>query len=160
MKVKKSSIPEKERVYNRILRFATIRPRSAKEIELWFKRKKVNLELIEGLFNQLKESGLVDDLSFAKWWIDQRVTFRPKSKRALVYELQQKGIDKFIIEDALESVEVDEVSLARRIIEKKVGRFSTLPSRVKRQKISELLARRGFSWNVIKETLDLNDEIG
>lgn len=152
MKVKKSNIPEKEKVYNRILRFATIRPRSEKEIEFWFKRKRVNPELVEELLNQLKESGLVDDLSFAKWWVDQRLTFRPKARRALFVELRQKGVDREIIKQALETV--DDKSVASSLTRRRLLRLTRLPPEVQKEKLAGFLARRGFSYDTVKNILD------
>lgn len=152
MKVKKSSIPEKEKVYNRILRFATIRPRSEKEIKFWFQRKRVYPELAEGVFNRLKSIGLVDDVLFAKWWIDQRLTFRPKSRRALSIELRQKGVEREIISQALEAV--NDKSVAATLARGRLARLTHLPVEVRQKKLSDFLARRGFSWDVVKEVLD------
>lgn len=157
MKVKRSSIPEKEKVYNRILRFATIRPRSEKEITFWFQRKKVPSDVQNEVFNRLKSLGLVDDTAFAKWWIDQRLTFRPKSRRALSMELGQKGVDREIISQALEAV--DDKSVASSLARGRLVRLAGFPPEVRQKKLSDFLARRGFSWDVVKEVLDLKDEI-
>ena len=74
-------VDEEEKIYARAVNFSTIRPRSEREIRDWFKRKKVIEEVVEVVFNRLKNLDLVNDLNFAKWWIEQRQTFRPKSKR-------------------------------------------------------------------------------
>src|SRR5258708_21103451 len=43
------------------------------------------------LFAKLKNLELIDDTKFAKWWIEIRQSFSPKSKRVLNNELQIKG---------------------------------------------------------------------
>lgn len=144
--------PEEEKIYNRILRFATLRPRSEKEVHLWFKRKKVYPELAERVFNRLKSLGLVDDTAFAKWWVDQRLTFHPKSRRALSVELRQKGVDREIIEQALEVV--DDKSVASSLVRRRLLRLVCLQTEVRQKKLSDFLARRGFSWETIKEVID------
>ena len=148
---------EEEKIYNRVLRFATLRPRSEKEVKLWFQRKRVYPELAEGVFNRLKSLSLVDDNAFAKWWVDQRLTFRPKGRRALFVELRQKGIDREVISQALEVV--DDKSVASSLARRRLLRLAHLPNEVRQKKLSDFLARRGFSWEVIKEVVDLKDEI-
>lgn len=145
-----------EVIYNKVLQFATIRPRSEKEIKFWFQRKKVYPELAERVFNRLKSLRLVDDLAFARWWVDQRLTFRPKGRRALSMELRQKGVDREIIEEALEVV--DDKSVASTLARSHLARLTHLPPEIQRQKLSDFLARRGFSWEIIKEVVESHVE--
>lgn len=145
---------EEEKVYNRILRFATLRPRSEKEIRDWFRRKKVLPGVIKPVFNRLKRAGLVDDEAFAKWWVEQRAEFRQKSRRILGMELRQKGVARETIAKALESVDIPhEVELAKKAAEKKLrtlrGDFDE-----RRKRLSEFLARRGFFWDTIKKVVE------
>src|SRR3990167_1416839 len=104
---------------DKLLRFGTLRPRSEKELKDWLKRKKVHESLTEELFNRLNRLDLVDDKKFAEWWIDQRQNFRPKAKRILNMELRMKGIKKEIIEELLGETEIDEVKIAKELLEKK-----------------------------------------
>lgn len=147
---------EEEKIYSRVLRFATLRPRSGKEIQFWFKRKKVSQDVQERCFNRLKSLSLVDDAAFAKWWVDQRLTFRPKARRALLVELRQKGVDREITEQVLESV--DDKSIASDLARRRLLRLTGLPPEVRQKKLSDFLARRGFSWETIKEVVDTSVE--
>src|SRR3990167_6032933 len=74
---------EFQKTLDKLLRFATLRPRSKKEIKDYFKRKKVHESLYEELFNRLNRLELIDDEEFAKWWVDQRQNFKPKAVRVL-----------------------------------------------------------------------------
>src|SRR3972149_6548743 len=78
---------EFQKTLDKLLRFATLRPRSEKEIKDYFKRKKVHESLHEELTNRLNRLELIDDEKFAKWWIEQRQNFKPKPKRILNQEL-------------------------------------------------------------------------
>lgn len=142
------------KVYGYSLRFATARPRSEKEIKLWFKRKKIEENTTVAVFEKLKKLELADDLKFARWWVGQREEFRPKSPAALKSELLQKGVAREIIDEVLVSVVQGEEELARRVLEKKMARFHKLPRDEKRQKITGMLARNGFSWEVIRKLVD------
>jgi regulatory protein len=136
--------------YEKLLRFATLRPRSRKEVGTWFKKHKVHLSLQKDLVKKLEHLELLDDGKFAKWWVEQRLQFRKKSKRELVLELRSKGVDKNTIADVLSETEVDEYKTAKDLLEKKKYRWEKFDDRKKRQKMTEYLARRGFSWDVIK----------
>lgn len=144
-----------EKIYARAVNFSTIRPRSEREIRDWFKRKKVPEDVIEVVFNRLKNLNLVDDANFAKWWIEQRQTFRPKSKRFIQFELRKKGIKEDIVRDLLSSWDSEsEENIALKIAEKKHKRLTHLPTEEQRKKLSEFLARRGFSWTEVKRVVD------
>jgi regulatory protein len=145
---------EFQKTYDKIIRFATLRPRSRKEIELWLRRKKVHTSLHKGLFNRLKRLELLDDTKFAKWWVDQRTEFKPKGKRALFSELRQKGIDRKIIDKVLANLKIDEVKVATKILEAKMYKWENSKGLDKRKKMSDFLARRGFNWEVIKKVLN------
>ena len=145
---------EFQKVYEKIVRFATLRPRSEKEINNWLRKYKVHQSLVKDLFNRLKRLELLDDIKFAKWWVEQRMNFRPKSKRIMIYELRSKGINKNIIEDVLSEVKIDELKIAKELLQKKKYKWGKLPRLEARKKMSEFLGRKGFAWGIIKNVID------
>ena len=104
---------EFQKTFDKLLRFAMVRPRSEKEIRDYFRRKKVHESLHVKLFEKLRHFELIDDEKFAKWWIDQRANFKPKPKRILIQELRIKGIDKEIIDKVMGVEVVDEEKMAK-----------------------------------------------
>lgn len=145
---------EFQKVYDKILRFATLRPRSEKEFRNWLKKYKVHESLHKELFNRLKRLELFDDIKFAKWWIGQRLQFKFKSKKELEYELRIKGIDRNIIEDVLSEVEIDETKIAKGLLEKKKYKWEKLSKLEAKKKMSEFLGRKGFGWDIIRKIID------
>ena len=151
---------EFQKTYDKFLKFATLRPRSEKELRDWLKRKKVHESLHKDLFNRLKHLDLINDLEFAKWWVEQRQAFRPKSKRILNSELRMKGIKKEIIEKVLGEEKIDEEKIARQLLEKKAYKWKGLEPYKAKQKMSQYLAGKGFSWEIISKIFkdfSLND---
>ena len=144
---------EFQKVYDKILQFASLRPRSEKEFKNWLYRKKVHESLHEELFNKLKRLNFLDDEKFATWWVEQRNSFRPKSKRILNQELRIKGIDKEIIENVLADAQIDEAKIAKNLLEKKKYRWKNLDKFEARKKMSAFLARNGFGWDIVKKTV-------
>jgi regulatory protein len=139
------------KTYNKLLNFATLRPRSEKELFSWLKRKKVPESLHKKLFSKLKRLDLVDDTKFSKWWIEQRMQFKFKSRKELKYELTQKGIDRNTLENILAESDLNEAENARKLLEKK--KF-TDP-----QKAFTYLARKGFDFNIIKSVVRPQDDL-
>lgn len=144
---------EFQKTLDKLLRFATIRPRSVKEIKDWFRKHKVHESLHKQLFNRLKHLDLSDDKKFAEWWVTQRLQFKYKSKREIVFELHNKGIDKEIIDKVTTVIRINEVEAAKKLLEKKAYRWKNLEPRIKRQKMSEFLARKGFGWETINKVI-------
>ena len=146
---------EFQKTWDKLLRFAMVRPRSEKEIRDYFRRKKVHESMHDGLFEKLRHFELIDDEKFAKWWIDQRANFKPKPKRILIQELRIKGIGKEIIDEVLGEEVVDEEKMARELIEKKMYKWKNLEPRIARQKMSQYLSGKGFGWDVIEKVSKL-----
>ncbi|MCH7640910.1 RecX family transcriptional regulator [Patescibacteria group bacterium] len=142
---------EFQKTLDKLLRFVTLRPRSEKEINNWLRKYKVHQSLVKGLFDKLKRLELLDDTKFAKWWVEQRVNFRPRAKRILSQELRMKGIDRNTIEDVLSEIKIDEGKIAKGLLEKKKYRWEKLPKIEARKKMSEFLGRKGFDWNTISK---------
>jgi len=145
---------EFQKLYDKALRFLSFRSRSEKEIRDYLERKIRNQkDLVNRIIKRLKEQKLIDDQAFAAWWCLQRNQFRPRGKRMLTNELWQKGVDDQIAREVVEEM-VDEEKLARKIIQKKIKTLQKLSFKDRKQKLTQFLARRGFSWEAIKKIID------
>jgi len=140
-----------------IYRFLSYRPRSEKEIYDYLGKKKLKDE--EKIIKKLKEEKLIDDLEFARWFLEQRQTFRPKGSYALRQELRQKGIGEKIIDQVLPNKE-EELSLAKKALVKAEKKYASFLGREKKEKLMAYLRRRGFSWEAVKKAVDEREENG
>ncbi len=145
---------EFQKTWDKLLRFAMLRPRSEKEVKDYFKRKEIHESMHAELFDKLRHFELIDDLKFAKWWIDQRTSFKPKSKKVIQMELRQKGIVKENIDEAFGETAIDEEKMAKDLVEKKMYKWQGLGARTRKQKMSQYLAGKGFSWDVIAKLVN------
>ena len=139
---------------NKAINYAMLRPRSEYEISQWFYRKKIKDTDKTKILKKLNKLELIDDEKFATWWVGQRQTFRPRSKRALYQELMQKRIDKRLIDKALSQNEIDESKIAKDLYIKNKWRWEKYDERKAHQKASEFLARKGFNWDIIKNVIN------
>ncbi|EKD64653.1 MAG: regulatory protein RecX [uncultured bacterium] len=144
-----------ERFYNKALRFLSFRPRSEKEISDKLKTQKASPVIIEKVISKLKEQKFLNDEEFAKWWIEQRTTFKPRSLRLIKLELRQKGISKEIIESRIINQESrGDLERAKELVKKRIEKFRDLSKKEIYQKLGSYLARRGFDWETIKQAID------
>ena len=136
-----------ERAMQQALLFLSYRARSEKEIRQNLSKHEIPEAIIEETIEKLRENGFADDKKFANAWVENRSTFRPRGRRALTLELRQKGIDDSTIESALEGI--DEEALAYEASLKKARKLRVQEWSEFRKKMSDFLARRGFSYSVI-----------
>ena len=137
----------RERALQQSLLFLSYRARSESEIRRNLHKHDIPDVIIEETIERLRRDGLADDKKFASAWVENRATFRPRSRRMMALELRQKGLDEEAAKSALE--EVDDEALAYEAARKRAGRLKGLEWMDFRKKLSEFLARRGFSYGVI-----------
>jgi regulatory protein len=101
---------------------------------------------------RLVRAGLLDDREFARYWVDNRARFNPRGLRGLRHELQQKGVSRDIIDDALATFDVE--TAARKTVEDGARRLSQEDPSAFRRKLQAYMARRGFSYAVIKPLVE------
>lgn len=137
----------KERAYQQAMLFLSYRARSESEIRRNLRKHEIPEPVIDETIVRLRLEGLANDAEFASAWVENRNTFRPRSRRLMSLELRQKGLDEEAIRSAMENVD-DEAS-AYEAAQKRAARFKGLEWNDFRKKLSEFLARRGFSYSVI-----------
>jgi len=137
-----------ETAYQKALHFLSYRPRSSAEVRQNLTKRGTPEALIEETVNRLKQAGLVNDPEFARAWVENRNTFRPRSKSALRMELHRKGLSDEIIQPVLDE-QVNEEALAFEAARKYARRLAGLEWPAFRQKLSGFLARRGFSYTTL-----------
>ena len=139
-----------ETTYGRALNYLSYRPRSRAEMDRYLQKRDLSESQIEAVAERLERAGLLDDKEFARFWVENRERNQPKGLRALRYELRGKGIPNETIERALVSVDVPDS--AYRSVARKAQQLAQLDQQAFTKKIVEYLARRGFDYEVARET--------
>jgi regulatory protein len=142
---------EFQKTLDKLFKFAMIRPRSEKEIKDRLYRKKVPDVIHKDLFLKLKYFELLDDVKFAKWWVETRQSYQPKSKRILINELKIKGINQNIIDDILSENIIDEEKIAKEMLIKRENHWKAIDAHKLKQKMLEYLIRKGFDFGVAQK---------
>ena len=139
----------------RLLRF---RPRSVAELRVRLKQKGFEPTICQQAIESLLQKRLLDDRAFVTFWVTNRLQFRPMSRRQLVQELRQKGVDEDLLQSCLQEVGLPvETDLARQLLERKLKQFNREdPASLRR--FQGYLSRRGFSYETIREVLKESDD--
>jgi len=101
--------------------------------------------VIEQAVVRLTELGLVDDLAFARTWIEERAERRSLGPRALRAELASKGISSEVATEALAASGLDEIELATEAAAKHLRKVARYPLAEQYGRLIQALLRRGFS---------------
>lgn len=134
--------------------------------ELWRKKKgswfsedlEVDWEnLFDRVIEQLMKYGFVDDVRFAKLFIEGRMRGKPRSTSILLSELMAKGIDRQTALDAISESGADNTTLIASVYKKK---FKDELLDLQDRKKVDFLRRKGFNWDDIsKLERDLKNDI-
>lgn len=139
---------EVEVAYERALHFLGPRPRSEAEIRRRLATAKVPEAAVAAVLERLRGAGLVDDKAFASFWVENRTSFRPRSKRLLSMELRLKGLGDEERKAALAGV--DDAESAYAVAKQRAVRLRELEFVDFKRKLGAFLARRGFDYGTIE----------
>ncbi len=133
------------KLYQRALEWALVRPRSEKEVRDYLYKKvferKLDKDYIDLIVTRLKEKKYLDDLVFAKYYVENRFVKKGISRRRLSLELMKKGVAKEIVAEVLDGRNDEEEIL--KMIAKKRGRYDD-------EKLISYLCRQGFSFELVQ----------
>ena len=108
----------------------------------------------EAVRDRLIENRLLDDQRFAQRYVELRKD-SAMGRYALSRKLRAKGIDEETAGNALEQIDDESQLAAATALAKKLAkRYAALPGYEARSKLSQALARRGFSWDIVRETIE------
>jgi regulatory protein len=147
------------RCLNAAKRFLGYRPRSESELRKRLTQHGFQSDIIEDVIKRLKEQNLVDDVAFARFWMENRETFSPRSQWLTSLELRRKGVSDDTISMVVSDIDDDDSAYQAALSRGRRLPLSDYPAF--RRRLGDFLKRRGFSYGVIARTVQrLWQEIG
>ncbi len=147
----------RQRATEAAVRYLGMRPRSTHEIRDYLHRKGYSPETVETAVGRLTERGYLDDLTFARWWAENRAQFQPRGPHLIRQELRRKGVTNTTIDETLaeqaETVDTDAQALALARGKLRTFHKNGLEPDVMYRRLSGLLARRGYGYDVVRTVL-------
>jgi regulatory protein len=143
-----------DKAYNLVLAYVARRPRSEWELRDYFRRKDIDEDAGDQIMTRLKDYGYVNDLSFARSWVENRRLLKPVSKRRLILELRQKHVGDEIARQVLEEDETSDRDTLSQLVERKRKQTRYQDD----QKLMQYLVRQGYSYDDVKSVMRSDTE--
>ncbi len=143
-----------QKALDRALNYLSFRPHSREEVRRYLRKKETPPELIDGVLERLGRMDLINDESFATFWIESRERFSPKGAQAIKNELRMKGVERDVVDEMVSDEQDDELALrAARKKAQQLARQPDIDFNTFRTRLGPFLQRRGFSYQVSKHTV-------
>lgn len=144
---------DKNRCYSAALRYLEFRDRSEQEIRSHLLPKyKDSSVVVERTIERLKQNRLLDDRSFARFWVSGRIAHKPESRSLIRRELLQKGISENIANEAVDKI--DDAACAYKAGLKKGWLMKDLDYPTFARRLGAFLSRRGYNMEIVRSTIN------
>lgn len=147
---------------DRAVGYLAAQARSKHEIEQKLIQAGYRPGTVEMVIYKLQRENLLDDADFARQWVESRATHKLGRSR-IAQELRRKGVSQDEAEEALSLIDdEDQLAGAIALAEKAAARIKPGEDlRKSASRITGMLARRGYSWDIAKQAIQhvLSDEM-
>lgn len=141
--------------YNFAIHYLSHRMRSEREVNQYLAKKEVSEQVINEVIYKLKNHGYLNDEEFAKAFVRTQQNTTDKGLNVIKQEMKEKGISEAILTDTLkEYPENLQFEKALKLCEKYIEKNKKESSRNLKQKLEQMLLRKGYPFSVIKLALD------
>ena len=152
---------KRKKAKERALNFLSYRDRSEHEMIKKLNDVGYDAAVVDWVINELKKLNLINDKRFAVNFIQNKMITHPMGEFLARKELSNKGIDSQLIDEIVEQIyrEQDQFSIALKISYARRKRFKEIEDVKAKKRISDLLLRRGFNWNIISQVFEQWDDM-
>lgn len=126
--------------------------KTQRQVKEYLLNKGFDEATVEAVIERLKEYRYIDDSEYARAYAEQHMD---KGERLIISQLKQKGIEREAIEEALAQRDEDaelEGAIRAGMSYIRQRRFRDIDEA--RTKLYQALARRGFSYDIIRSVTD------
>ena len=148
-----------EAARNVAFRYLGYAARSRAEIERRLLKDDFPPEVIAAVVEEFTADGWLDDAQFAQDWIADRADRKLYGRERLRAELKQRGVDKELVQAALDTGDDEaekaraRAALGRRWRPELLAQADPEQRAAEKRKLSGFLQRRGFTWNIIRQVM-------
>lgn len=136
------------------LNYLSYQLRTEKEIAAYLKEKEIGAEDIQKICQYLKNQRLIDDVQYAKSYLQTALRLNDKGPTVIANKLKAKGIADNIIEEVLPLyTKEQQIEIAKKAAEKMLKRQSNQSHYQILQKCKLSLVQKGFSYAVVDEAM-------
>jgi regulatory protein len=141
------------------LRLLSAAPRTQAQLAAALRRRGVPDDAAATVLERFAEVNLIDDVLFARAWVESRHHGRGLAGRALGAELRQRGVATDDIETALRQLDPEqELATARELVERRLPGTGGMPVPARMRRLTGVLARKGYppglAYRIVREALE------
>lgn len=141
------------RCLNMVLNYLSYQARTIHETQKYIIKKGFSDDISKKIIEILKDKNYLNDKEFTKQFLETKIKTKPKSKFAIQYELEKKGINSCDIEPFL--MAYDDHDLAFKAVRPKIRTWQNLDTDKFKKKMMNFLQYRGFNYDICMSTLTL-----
>ena len=146
---------ERDRARQLALSYLAARDRSVRQVRDKLTQKEFRAGVVDSVIDGLVEDRLLDDIGFARRWVQTRQQSRPSGARRFTAELRGKGVDAEVVAQVLaEFVDVGSEETAVQLLRGQVSRYRGVEEIRAKRRMYGLLARRGFDSETASRAVD------
>lgn len=136
--------------------YLSYKQRSRKEVEKKLKQKKVSDDTIAKVIELLEKQKYLDDKTYAKNYLEDKLNSKPIGKRLAKLKLCEKGIDKATVDKTIDDnySEEKEFELAGQLLLKYAVKVKYKDETGKKNKCYRYLISRGFDFEIVSRVLN------
>jgi regulatory protein len=137
-----------------VLRQLTTGARTRAQLRQALSRKGIPEDVATAVLDRFEEVDLVDDEEFARQWVQSRHLGRGLARRALAYELRQRGVAEQILRDAVDELTGDdELAAARELVRRRAAGMRNDDPQRRMGRLAGMLARKGYGGAVAMQAI-------
>ncbi len=141
-----------KRAKSRALHLLADRARTEEELRKKLTGDEYPEDIVESAIDYVKSYGYINDQAYARDYIDSRKGKR--SRRELYYQLLEKGLDKTLIQEALDEGYVEQdADAAIRSLMRRRGYDPETADDTEKQRFMAYLMRKGFTYEDVRKVL-------
>ena len=138
---------------DKAIRYLSYKARTKAEVIKRLKKEEFSDEVITEVIELMVKYNYIDDMKYAKTCMEYMANKKKYGISRIKFELQQKGVEKDVINELLNGADFDETESAILLLEKKTRGNKEFDGKEK-QRVYNFLLRRGFSTNIIKKAFE------
>lgn len=145
---------EKEvKYYEKVINYINFKQRTKKEVYEYLKDQEATENQINSLIKKLERIAYIDDERYTKSFVSEYIR-KKKGKKYIYQTLENKGVDKKIIEENIEIYSYEQEYENGMDIAKKLSKtISKNPLKKQKLQISNKLLVDGYSYDIINRVL-------
>lgn len=144
---------------NRLAAYCSVSEHCRADVREKLQKWGLSAEATERIVSRLEEANFLDESRYAKAFVHDKLRFSGWGKRKIALALQQKHVARTTFQPFLDALDAEEyLQILRKALEQKARTLKAEDGDYQRRlKLTRFAMSRGFSYEDIRQCMDLSD---